>query len=181
MALGQGVFLRGGAHRLRQAQQAQLVGDGGLGLAELLRGLLLREVIAADEPGEGVGLLPVVEVAALEIFDEREQSRVLLPHPRDQARHLAQPGQPRRAQTTLPRNELEVPARAADGQRLENAVAADALGQLRESVLREAPPGLLRIGADACGGYVLDARGQKVALLLEFHVYRSLFPDFSSV
>lgn len=49
VALGQGVFLRGGAHRLRQAQQAQLVGDGGLGLAELLRSLLLREVIAADE------------------------------------------------------------------------------------------------------------------------------------
>lgn len=79
-----------------------LLADGGLGLAELLRGLLLREVIAADEPGKGVGLLPVVEVAALEIFDEREQSRVLLPHPRNQARHLAQPGQPRRAQTTLP-------------------------------------------------------------------------------
>ena len=50
----------------------------------------------------------------------------------------------RAAQTALPRDELEVPARAADGQRLENAVAADALGQLRER-----PSGKLRRGC--CG------------------------------
>ena len=62
----------------RQAQQTQLVGNGGLRFPQLFRRLLLRKAVGRDQPRDGRSLLQVVQIAALEVFDQREQRALLL-------------------------------------------------------------------------------------------------------
>ena len=52
------------------AQQAQLIGHGGLALADALGGLLLAEAVEAHEAGEALGLFNEVEVPALEVLHQ---------------------------------------------------------------------------------------------------------------
>ena len=158
MALGEPLFAQQARAVRRQAQQPQLVGDGGLRFPQLLRRLLLREAVGSDELRDGRGLLQIVQVAALEIFDQREQRALLLARSRQQARHLAQSRQHCRAQATLPRDELVALLRAADGQRLQNSVAPDAFAQLVQRALVEVAARLVGIGMQRVRGQVHHAR-----------------------
>ena len=159
VALRQAVFPQQGPHVLRQTQQAQLVGHCGLGPAQPPGGLLLAEPIAGDQPGDGLRLLPAVQVPALEILHQGQQGGVLLPYLGHQARHLPQSGDPGSPQPPLPGHQLIALPGPADGQGLQNPAGADAGRQLRQALLIEAVAGLLGIGPDAAQGDVLDPGG----------------------
>ena len=57
-------------HLLRQAQQAERVGDGGAGLADAGGDLLLGQAELLLQGGVGLGLFQRVQVAALEVLDQ---------------------------------------------------------------------------------------------------------------
>ena len=65
VALGQVVFAQRLQDRRRMAQDAQLVGDGGLALADAAGGLLLAQVVLLHELLQTLGLFDVVEIPAL--------------------------------------------------------------------------------------------------------------------
>ena len=99
-------------------QQPQLVGHGGLGTAQLFRRLLLAQVVPPDQRRDGGGLLHVIQVTALQIFDERQQRRVLLPYLGHQTGHLPQSGHPGGPQPPLSRHQLVIAALVPHRQRL---------------------------------------------------------------
>ena len=133
MALGQVMLTQRLQNGRRMAQDAQLVCDGGLALADAAGSLLLAQMVLLHELLQALGLLDVIQIAPLQIFHQRQHPGRLLVHVRKQARDLRQSGQPRCAQAALSRHQLVRTARLADGQRLQNAVLPDAPGQLLQA------------------------------------------------
>lgn len=133
MALGQVMLTQRLQNGRRMAQDAQLVCDGGLALADAAGSLLLAQMVLLHELLQALGLLDVIQIAPLQIFHQRQHPGRLLVHVRKQARDLRQSGQPRCAQAALSRHQLIRTARLADGQRLQNAVLPDAPGQLLQA------------------------------------------------
>ena len=74
-------------------------------------------------------LLPEVEVAPLDIFNERQHRRRLLVRAHRQTRHSAQPRELCRPQAALARDQLRTVCRHAHAQRLQNAVLPDGIRQ----------------------------------------------------
>ena len=109
VALRQAIAVQRLHHRLLQPQQPQLVGHRRLAASQLFRRLLLAQAVAPQQPGDGLRLLHVVQIPPLEVLDQRQQRRVLLVYPRQQTRHLPQPGDPRRPPAALPRHQLYTP------------------------------------------------------------------------
>ena len=169
MALRQAVLPQAVDHRRAQPQKTQLVGNGGLGLPQLLRRLLLGQAVPPDEPGDGRRLLHVVQIPALEVLDQRQQRRVLLPHLGDEAGNLPQSGDAGGAETALPRHQLVDAAPVPHGQGLQNPVGADAVRQLPQRRLVEAAPGLLGVGTHRVDGDIANAAGQEFPLLVLLH------------
>ena len=131
-------------HVPRQAQQPQLVRHGALALAEAARRLLLAEPEQADELPDALRLLHKVEIAALDVLDQRDDAAALHIHVHDDAGHLAQPRHPRRAQPPLPRDQLEAVPLLAHGQRLQDAVLGDGIPQLLQTLPGKMLPRLQR-------------------------------------
>ena len=73
VALREAVFHQQAAAFRGEPQQPQLIGKGGGGTAQSGGGLLLRGAGAAEIGGDGGGLLQVVQVPALDIFDKGQQ------------------------------------------------------------------------------------------------------------
>ena len=65
MALGQVMLTQRLQNGRRMAQDAQLVCDGGLALADAAGGLLLAQVVLLHELLQTLGLFDVVEIPAL--------------------------------------------------------------------------------------------------------------------
>ena len=118
MALRQAVLPQAVRHRRPQPQQPQLVGDGGLGLAQLLRRLLLGQAVPPDEAGDGRRLLQIVQIPPLQILDEGQQRRVFLSHRRNETRHLPQARHAGGPQPPLSRHQLVIAALVPHRQRL---------------------------------------------------------------
>ena len=168
MALRQAVFLQKLPHGVRQPQQPQLVGHRRLRAAQTTGGLLLAEPVAGNEPGQGLRLLPAIQIPALEVLHQRQQRRVLLPYLRHQTRH---------PQAPFSGHQLIACPLTAHRQGLEDAVAADAFRQLRQGVLVEAAAGLLGIGADLVQGNIADTAGKKFAFAGMHHGGSLLLPS----
>ena len=100
--------------------------------------------MVAQEPLVGLGQLDGVEVLALDVLDERELERVLGAHVLHDDERLAQPRALQGAPASLAGDELELvgPGHAPHDQRLDEAVLADALGELVELLRVEALPRL---------------------------------------
>ena len=162
----------------RQAQQPQLVGNSGLGFPQPFRRLLLRKAVGRDQPRDGRSLFQVVQIAALEVFDQREQRALLLARAREQARHLAQPRELCRAQPSLPRDELIALVRAADSQRLEDAIAADAVAQRAQRGLVKLDARLVGVGAQRIDGQIEHAAREQRLSCGHFHGFPLLFLHF---
>lgn len=177
MALRQAVFLQKLPHGVRQPQQPQLVGHRRLGAAQTTGGLLLAEPVAGNEPGQGLRLLPAVQIPALEVLHQRQQRRVLLPYLRHQTRHLPQSRHGGGPQAALSGHQLIACPLTAHRQGLEDAVAADAFRQLRQGILVEAAAGLLGIGADLVQGNIADTAGKKFAFAGMHHGGSLLLPS----
>ena len=146
-----------------------------MGLAQLFRCLLLAETVAADEPGNGGGLLEAVQVPALEVLDQGQHPGVLLVHLGHETGHLPQSGDAGGPHTALSRHQLIAASHTAHRQRLQDAVGPDAVGQLPQSGLVKAAAGLLGIGGQLGQGDVLDTGGQKITLSAVFHGGSLLF------
>ena len=100
------------------AQDAQLVGDGGLALADAAGGLLLAQVVLLHELLQTLGLFDVVEIPALQVFDQRQHAGGFLVHIGEQAGDLAEPGQPSGAEPALSRHQLIAAREPACRERL---------------------------------------------------------------
>ncbi len=136
MALGE---LRGddlGTDPRRKLEQTKRVGDRRAVLAEARRERFLRIPVLAQEPVVGLRELEGVQVFALDVLDERELEGALGAHVLHDDERLADARALQRAPAALARDELEPIAlrHATNDQRLDQAVLADARGQLVELV-----------------------------------------------
>ena len=129
-----------------ELQQAQLVGHGGLALADARCRLLLAQPIAADELGQACGLFQIVQVLALEILHQGDEAGLGVVQDQQDAGDAAQSGKLGRPEPPLPGDKLIAVGPAPDRQRLQYAVLADARSQLLQGGLVKNPPGLRRIG-----------------------------------
>ena len=118
MPLGQAILAQRFEHVARQLQQPQLVCDSRLRFADAPRGLLLTHAEHADELAYAQRLLDEVQVAPLQILDQRDEARVLHVHVDEDARDFLQPRKLRRAQAALPRHELIFAAAQTYGERV---------------------------------------------------------------
>ena len=133
----------------RKPEQAELVGDGGLGFAQTLGDLELGDPPLVHQPADGLRLLKRVEILPLDVLDQPEQgSAAVVGAPLD-AGHPRQPRQPGRAQAPLSRDQLVAAVLpAANRQGLQQAVAADAFAQSPQVFLVEDGAGLIGAGVD---------------------------------
>lgn len=91
-------------------------------------------MVLLHEPLEPFGLLEIVKVPPLQIFNERQKTRILIVDVHKQARHLAETRKTRRAQSPLACNELKKARLFPDSQGLQNAVLPDGRGQLLQAL-----------------------------------------------
>ena len=155
--------------RRREPQQPQLVRHRALRLAQSLRRLLLRQAVDRDELCDGGSLLHVVQVLPLQIFDQREQRRLLLVRPHRKARHLPQTRELRRPQPPLSCDQLVAVLPAPHGQRLQNTVAPDALRQLAQRLRLKVFPRLIGIRADRVHAQIQHAPARPHSLVHDLH------------
>src|SRR6185369_2994093 len=94
-------------HGIRQAEQAERVGDRRTALADAGGDLLLREPVGVDQVPVRLGLLERRQVLALDVLDDRELEALFrtttLPHDDRDALEPRLRGGP---QTSLPRDQL---------------------------------------------------------------------------
>ena len=146
VALGQAVFPQSLQHVRRQLQQPQLVGHGGLGLADAPGGLLLAHAEHADKLVDARRLLDEVQIPPLEIFHQGDQAGVLHVHVQQYTGYLLQTCQLCRPEPAFSRHQLIFPAAQTHGERVQYAVGLYALAQLRQRLVVKAAAGLHGIG-----------------------------------
>ena len=105
MALRQVIAAQQSYAALAEPQQAQFIGHSALGPPQTTGGLLLTHAVDRDQPGDGSGLLHIVQVAALQIFDEGQKGAVPVGDLDHHAGHMAQPRKARGPQPALPRHQ----------------------------------------------------------------------------
>ena len=132
----------------RQGQQPQFVGHRALAFAQKPRRLLLTHVPVLQQPGNAHGFLDEIQVLPLQIFHHGRHAGFPVVHAHDDAGDVRDPRQLRRPQTALPRDQLIAVSAPADGQRLQDSVLPDGIGQLVQRLRAENFPWLRRIGAD---------------------------------
>ena len=94
---------------------------------------------------EAEGLFDRVEVAPLDVLDERGLQRLLVVEVDDADRDALQPDLGRGPESTFAGDELILAVDAADDERLQDAVLADAGGQRRELIVVEMLARLIRV------------------------------------
>ena len=148
MTLRDVAFLHHLFHVGRQLQQAEQVGDRRAIDLHAAGQLFLRALILIDVPLERFGLFDRVEVLALDVFDDGELGHLAIVHVANLHGHLAPVGGLGGTQAALAGDQLEAVARAADDERLQNAVGANAIGQIGDLGLVECLARLVRVARD---------------------------------
>ena len=127
----------------------------------------LRALILINVALERLGLFDCVEVFALDVFDDRQLGHLPVVDFANQDGHLAPVGCLGGTQAALAGDEFVVVADEADDQRLQNAVGADAIGQIGDLGFFECLARLVRVANDRFavepGLAVLVARDSDVA------------------
>ena len=162
MALGEAVFHQQAAAVRPQPQQPQLIGQGGGGTAQQGGGLLLGGAGLPEIGGDGGGLLKIVEVLPLDVFDEGQEGGFLLLRLDADAGNGFQPRQLGRPEAALACHQFPALRRLADRQGLEDAVAADGVRQFRQGLGVKGPPGLAGVGGDVLYGKEKHLRVQHI-------------------
>ena len=157
MADAEAALAERGLDRGGELEQAEGVGDDGTGAADLLGDLLLRELELFAELRVSERFLDRVEVLALEVLDERELEHLAVGRGAFDDGSLGQPGQLRCAPTAFTGDELVHPADDPDDQRLDDALFADGIGELRQCRGREIFPRLERTRLDPGERHLLHA------------------------
>ena len=99
----------------------------------LLACLLLGQAALVHEAAQGGGLLPHVQILALEVLHQGQQGGGLTVCLNGQTGNGLQAGQTGRPQAALPGHQLPVPVPAADRQGLEHPQLPDGVGQPRRA------------------------------------------------
>jgi hypothetical protein len=136
---------------LRQAQEANEIGNAGAILASAVCDFLVGEAEVVGEAFEGLRGFDGVEVLALDVLDEGELQELIVGEVLDDHRDLSEAGYSGSAESALAGDELESVAMMADNERLDDAVGADGLGKLVNPSLVE-----LRAGLEGIGIYIRD-------------------------
>ena len=166
VTLGQIMFCEQAAAVRGEPQQAQLIGQSGGGAAQQGSGFLLRGAGLTEIGGDGGGFLQVMQVPALDIFDEGQNGGVLLIDLHFQTRNCLQSRQLGCPEAALSRYQLPAVIPAADGQGLDDPMAADGFRQLRQRSGSEFPSGLVWVGSDLLHRKPTDLRVQHARHLL---------------
>jgi hypothetical protein len=155
-----------------QFQQAQLVCDRTLSLADFFGGLLLSEPVFVDETAQRQCLLKEIQILPLQILHHRHKRAAFFVGLQYVAGHLPQSRQLGCHQPPLPRYQLESSLfRAADGQRRYDPTAFNALGQLREGIGIEYFARLIGVW-----GYIVDGDLAKITALQQGHIITPFVP-----
>ena len=153
-------------HLVREREQPDRVGDGAAAAPDARGDRLLRQVELVGEAAEGEGLFQRAEVLALQVLDQRQLEQRLGRRFLDDDRHALEPGLARSQQTPLAGDELVRRAAwlrgPADDERLDDAVLADALGQLGDVRRVEDGAWLVRVRRDQVDVDLFDAAGEAV-------------------
>ena len=175
MALRQPRLPQGKQYRLAVLQQPQLVGHRALAFAQKPRRLLLTHVPVLQQPGNAHGFLDEIQILPLQILHHGRHAGFPVVHAHDDAGDVRDPRQLRRPQPALPRDQLIAVSAAADGQRLQDSVLPDGIGQLVQRLRAENFPWLRRIGADGTSREKNHPSGLHVGFqLLTLHCPSSL-------
>ena len=149
------------------SKQADEVGDGRAVDLDAAGQLFLGALILINVALERLGLFDRVEVFALDVFDDRQLGHLPVVDFADQDGHLAPVGCLGGAQAALAGDQFVVVANEADDQRLQNAVGANAVGQIGDLGFFECLARLVRVADDRVavqpGLAVLVARDSDVA------------------
>ncbi len=95
--------------------------------------------VIVDQPFISLRLLDGVEIAPLDILDQRDFQRLLVAEFTHDRRNLVQPRLLRRTPTPFAGHDLEAVAMRPDDDRLDDAARRDRFGQLSQPVLGEDP------------------------------------------
>ena len=76
---------------VRVAEQAQLIGDGRLAQPQPPRRLVLLQPELADQVADPFGFLKKIQIAPLEVLNQRQQTALLFGGVDQDTGHLAQP------------------------------------------------------------------------------------------
>ncbi len=148
MALRDFALLDHPLHVGRQLQQADQIRHGRAIDVDAGGDFFLRAMVLVDVPLERLRLFDRVEVLPLDVFDDGQLGHLAVVDVADLHRHLAPVGGLGGAEPALAGDELVAVADAADHQRLQDAVGADAVRQVGDLGLFERLPRLIRIGFD---------------------------------
>ena len=147
MTGGEAAFLQKQVDGVGQGQQPEGVGHGGPGLAHPLGHLILGESILVHQDFIAVGFFDGVQVLPLEVFNEAQFHDGAVIGLDDDGGHLMEPGQLGRPPAAFPGDDLIVAGReAADGERLDDAMGADGVGQIGQALVVKAFAWLLETG-----------------------------------
>ena len=117
------------------------------GLAHLPGHLLLSEAVFLHQSAVAPGLLGGIQVLPLEILDESQLHHLAVVRLDDDGGHLPEPGGLGRPPPPLPGDNLVVAGgQPAHRQGLNDSVDPDGLGQVGQSLLVKALPGLVQSG-----------------------------------
>ena len=105
-------------------------------------------MVLIDVPLERLGLFDRVEILALDVFDDGQLGHLAIVDVADLHRHLLPVGGLGGAEAALAGDQLVAVADAADHQRLQDAVGANAVRQVGDLGFVERLPRLIRIGDD---------------------------------
>ena len=162
MALRQSCLPQRLQHRGTVPQQPQLIGNGALADAQQTGSLLLAHAPVVQQAADPCRLLHKIQILPLEIFDHSRHGGFLLIHAHYDAGDLCQPRLHTCPQPPLSCDQLIAVAHPPDGQRLQDAVLADGVGQLLQRILLKYPARLGGVGLNGPGGDEDDPSGLHV-------------------
>ena len=152
MAFGQARLEQIAAHGGREMEQPQLVGDERLALAEARGERFLRHAVCAQQLAVAFRLLDKVQVAPLQVFDQRKDGAGLLRGALHDAGHLPHADQATGAQPALAGDELVHAGNTAHDQGLDQPGLRDGGRQLLQALLVELAARLVRVRLNAVYG-----------------------------
>ena len=149
VALAEPCFAQCVQYLRRMLEDAKLVRNGGLALADPPRRLLLTHAVLPHQPRKPFRLFYIVQILPLQVFNQCEQARILLVHAQNDARYLSKSRHSCGAQAPFPRHKLPTVLRSPHTERLQYAKTADRLRQLPQCLRVKLRARLCGIRADA--------------------------------
>jgi hypothetical protein len=142
-----------------EVKQTKRVRDGRARLADAFGDTFLGQTEFVDQLAIRKRLIDRIEIRSLDVLDERDLELVPVSQLPDERRDPLEAREARGPHAALSGDELIAVEGLGDEHRLQDAVLADARGQLLKAGVVHVPPRLVRVGGDPREGHVNDGRG----------------------